>query len=314
MKEDQMLIAQTLKSLGMLFLLMIPGFIFKKKNVLDEKQNNALNAFVVNVTWPCMVVDAMQISFDDEILRNCGNMILKLLVIFAATAVLCLLIAKVFHFQASKCNLFIFMAIFGNTGFVGMPIIGALYGKEALFYASVIEAFNDIMIFTVGMILIQRASGVEVKLELKQFINPCLIGSVIGVLLFLLGIKLPDVIGQPVSMLANTTAPIAMSVLGFQLGGLSLRNLAKDASSYVAVITKLIAVPVVAFIIIRLWPGMAVIDKTLVIDMGMPIAVMASLLSQRYGGDVEYPTKSVLLSTIALIVTVPVFAILLETI
>ena len=132
--------------------------------------------------------------------------------------------------------------------------------------------------------------------------------------MFLMGIKLPDVIGQPVSMLANTTAPIAMSVLGFQLGGLSLRNLAKDASSYVAVITKLIAVPVVAFIIIRLWPGMAVIDKTLVIDMGMPIAVMASLLSQRYGGDVEYPTKSVLLSTIALIVTVPVFAILLETI
>ncbi len=309
-----MLVTQTLTSLGMLFLLMIPGFIFKKKNVLDEKQNNALNSFVVHVTWPCLVIDAMQIQFNHEILINCGNMVVKMLLIFAVLGVVCVLAARIFHFSPSKRELFLFMAIFGNTGFVGMPIIDALYGKEALFYASVIEAANDVLIFTVGMILIQKSAGAQVKLELKQFINPCFIGSIVGILLFLFKIRLPEVIGQPVELLANATAPIAMTVLGFQLGDLSFKKIAKDVSCYVTVITKLVAAPLVALLVIKLWSGVGIIDKTLVIDMGMPVAVMATLLGQRYGGDVELPTKSVLLSTISLVVTIPAFAVLLETV
>lgn len=297
----------------MLFFLMIPGFVFKKKDILDERQNNALNSFVVNVTWPCLVIDAMQIRFDKEILRNCGNMAAKMLLIFATLGIACLILAKAFHFNASKRELFLFMAIFGNTGFIGMPIIDTLYGKEALFYASVIEAANDVMIFTVGMILIEKSAGAKVKLELRQFVNPCFIGSILGILLFLFEIKLPDVIGEPVALLANATAPIAMFVLGFQLGDLSFKEIARDISCYITVFTKLAVAPLIAMAVVLLWPGVDLIDRTLVIDMGMPVAVMATLLSQKYGGDVDLPTKSVLLSTIALVVTIPAFAVLLET-
>lgn len=307
-----MLILQTLQSLAMLFLLMIPGFVFQKKKILNEQQNMALNAFVANVTWPCMVIDAMQISFDRKILENCGHMLLKMLIVFVLIGGGCLWIAKKRGLSKTTGNLCAFMMIFGNTAFIGMPIIEALYGSEALFYASVIEAVNDILIFTVGMVLMQKAGNAEVKLNLKEFYNPCFIASVIAILLFLFQISLPEVIGHPIRLLSNATAPVAMSVLGYQLASISLSEILGDLRCYFTVFGKIIFLPLITMAVVWLLPGVELIDKTLILDMGMPVAVMSVLLSQRYGADVQLATKSVLLSSIGLMVTAPIFAVLAE--
>lgn len=308
-----MLMGKTFQSLGMLLLLMIPGFIFKKKNILSESQSQALNNFVVYVTWPCMVINAMQISFDIEILKNCGIITGKMLVVFLLMGFFGLFGAKKLKFSTGDQNLLIFMIIFGNTGFIGMPIIEALYGAEALFYASVLEAVNDILIFTVGIALVQSGAGKTTHIDLKQFLNPCFVGCIIGIILFLFQVQLPSVIGQPVEMLANATAPIAMSVLGYQLGELKIKDFSKDMRTYLTVAVKLFIAPSITLILIKILPSdLAILDKTLVIDMCMPIAVMIVLLSQRYSLDTDYATKSVLISTIGLIVSVPIFALLVS--
>ena len=55
-----MLISEILSSLAMIFIMMVPGFIFRKKDILDEHQVDAVTSVTVNLTWPCLVIDAMQ--------------------------------------------------------------------------------------------------------------------------------------------------------------------------------------------------------------------------------------------------------------
>lgn len=122
-----MLILSILKSLVMIFIMILPGIFFRKFTPMTVENSDGVNSFLVNLAWPCLVIDAMQIPF-----------------------------SKMLRLTKTKMYLTIFMLMFGNTGFIGLPVIKALYGTEALFYAAIAELVNDTLLFTVGMACIQR--------------------------------------------------------------------------------------------------------------------------------------------------------------
>lgn len=307
-----MLISQTAISLLTLLFLMIPGIVFRKKGILNESQNNGLNAFVVNAAWPCMVINAMQIDFDISVLKESGNMMGKMLIIFAIICFLCLVIAKCLNVDRKRRSLFIFMSVFGNTGFIGIPLVQLMCGEMSAFYASILEAANDILIFTFGIFIMQKASEEGKGFSLKNFLNPCFIGSVIGLILFVFQIKLPGFIAGPVEMLSSATTPVAMIVLGFQLGGLKLKDFCGDKLCYATVLMKLVIAPLITFAVLKIWASSYPADTTLLIDMGMPVAVMSALLSQKYDNDTALATKAILISTLGLFVSVPLCTLLIS--
>ena len=127
--------------------MIVPGFVFRKKNIIDEHQSDAVTSLAMNLTWPCLVIDAMQIDFSMEILKQSGYMMVVALVIFAAVAIIGVPLTKVMKLSPRKSCLTMFTLIFGNTGFIGIPVIKALYGSEALFFTAILELVNDVLMF-----------------------------------------------------------------------------------------------------------------------------------------------------------------------
>ena len=278
-----MVVWPILSSLIMIFILIIPGVFFKKKNILTEDQNGAINSIVVNLTWPCLVIDAMQMKFSLEVLKDSAYIL-----------VVCLLILAI---------------IFA----IGIPVIKALYGTDAVFYAAIVELINDILIFTVGILLIQLSAGANLKVGFKQFINPGLIGVIIGLILFLLNIQLPNLIGGSIEMIGNATTPLTMFCIGFQIGGLKLKEIAGDFQVYAICFVKLLIVPILTLLAVKLWAGdFSMLEKVLIIGFAMPVGAVASIFSQQYKGEAAFATKSVLLSTVLSLITIPIFAIIME--
>ena len=138
-----------------------------------------------SVTWPCLVIDAMQLKFSKEILNDCIYTFFILIIIFVLAFIFSILVVKLCKLEKSKSGILAFMFIFGNTGFIGLPVINALYGKTAAFYASIIEMVNDILIFTVGIMLIQYSAGTKTKMDLKGLLSPGIFGVVVGFTLFM---------------------------------------------------------------------------------------------------------------------------------
>ena len=308
-----MVISEILTSLVMIFLLIIPGIIFRKKDIISAAQSDGISSLAVNITWPCLVVDAMQMDFSAAVLKDSGYMMAAAMVVFAMTAVVTLVLSKLLRLDNSKRYITAFMLLFGNTGFIGIPVIRALYGTEAVFFAAILEMVNDVVIFTIGMMLIQMSAGAKLRFEPKLFLNPGLIGVIVGLLLFLLDIRLPEVIGGAVEMVGGATTPLTMFLIGYQLGGLKAKEILKDASIYVISFTKLLIVPVLALIVLRVAVGdFSLLEKVLIMSFAMPAGSVSVIFSQQYRGETAFATKTVLLSTLFSIVTIPVFAVMME--
>ena len=308
-----MVISEILTSLVMIFLLIIPGIIFRKKDIISAAQSDGISSLAVNITWPCLVVDAMQMDFSAAVLKDSGYMMAAAMVVFAMTAAVTLVLSKLLRLDNSKRYITAFMLLFGNTGFIGIPVIRALYGTEAVFFAAILEMVNDVVIFTIGMMLIQMSAGAKLRFEPKLFLNPGLIGVIVGLLLFLLDIRLPEVIGGAVEMVGDATTPLTMFLIGYQLGGLKAKEILKDASIYVISFTKLLIVPVLALIVLRVAVGdFSLLEKVLIMSFAMPAGSVSVIFSQQYRGETAFATKTVLLSTLFSIVTIPVFAVMME--
>ena len=90
-----MLVTSILISLLQIFVLILPGVFFRKKNLITVEQNSGLSDIVVNLTWPCLLIDAMQIPFEPQMMMDCGRITVIALLIFAVLAVLSVPLAMI---------------------------------------------------------------------------------------------------------------------------------------------------------------------------------------------------------------------------
>ena len=146
---------KAVSSVGVFLLLAVPGFLLTKKKILTGRQVEGLSSVLVNFLWPAMVVDAMaQVQASRELVRQAGQAALWALLVIAVGAVCAWIWLKVGKIGSVPGGILVFAAAFANTGLIGMPLIRLLLGEEMLFLASIVELVNDVLIFTVGSLLI----------------------------------------------------------------------------------------------------------------------------------------------------------------
>ena len=306
---------QIILSLVKLFLMIIPGFVLSKANVIDEHQSKGISSVIVNLTWPCLIVISLQRDFSKELCVNMGILAAAMVCAIGIAFVLARVLAKSFRMESAKMYLVIFMLMFGNTGFMGIPVCSVLYGSEGTFYAALIDCVQDVFIFTAGMILIEKSTGKHIGLSIKHFMTLGFASIVIGLGLFIAGVSLPQVIYVPLETIGAATSPLAMLVVGYQLGKVNFREMVGDLSLYAMSFARLIVMPLIFLAAVWiLFPEMSVLTKVLVVEMATPVAACTTIYSQQYDGDVSFATKGVMLSTVLSIVTLSVFAVVVEMI
>lgn len=300
-------------SLLEVFIMLIPGVIFAKAKVLSEEQIHGVSAIVVNLTWPCLVIHSLQMEFSAEVLVNSGFVIAGMIFIMIAAWMLALPTKKLARLERAMYPLFVYMLIFSNTGFMGIPVAQALYGQEGVFYIALADSLSDLFVFTVGIMLMQRASGKTLETNYKEILSPGLGAIVIGILLFLGNVTLPSMIGAPVQAIGSATTPLAMLIVGFQLGRMELRTLFLEKGNYLLPAIKLLVLPLLAIGILKLLTDdITLFMKIIVLIAALPSATCSIIFAEKYQSDVDYVTKGVVLSTTLSVLTLPLIAIFLE--
>lgn len=314
-------IVEIIAALAKIFIMLIPGFLFRKRNIISDDQTNGVSIILTCVTYPCLIIDAMQMSATAQVLNNCKYIALITLGIIIIALILSKVIGRFAKFPKARLGLLTFMLVFGNTGFIGLPVLSGLLGEKAVFYVVICDATYNIFLFTLGLALLKSAANSSQGLafskkdSLKGLLDPCMIAVIIGLVFFLCNFTLPDVIGAPIEMLGSATIPLAMFIVGTQLASINIRELLKSKQVYLTCFLKLIVVPAVALLLVKLLIGTSsVLATVIVIEAAMPTAMSAVIFTRQYKGDVDFATKGVLLSTLLCIITVPIFAIILRSI
>lgn len=287
--------------------------------ILTKEHTQGMSSVITHITYPCLVINAMQMEFSMKVLSNCKYVVLIFLCVIIIAIMLSKLVERIVKLPFSQSKLLMYMLIFGNTGFIGIPVLNGLFGPEAVLYGALCDATYDVFMFTVGITIIQSSAAGEDKRKitetLKGLLNPCFFGVIIGMIFYISGFTLPDIIGGPVKSVGAVTSPLAMIIVGSHLAEINFKELFTNKYSYLLCFLKLLVVPAAALILVKLIIGTgSLLAAVLVIQAAMPSAMCAVIFSEQYKGDVTFATKGVLLTTLMCIFTIPIFAILLQNI
>ncbi len=202
-----------------------------------------------------------------------------------------------------------FSAAFSNAGFIGIPLVTAALGEEAVFYLCGMLVFVNLLQWHWGEKVI---GGQEAKLSLKMIrTNPFILATLIGLVLFVtgLGTKLPGVISGAMKGIADLNGPLAMLILGVYLAQTKLTTLFMTPKLYLISVVRLWLMPLITVFVFSLFPIDNTIRMAVLIASSTAVGSNVAVYAQMHGGDYPYACKIVALCTTISILMMPLFIV-----
>lgn len=297
----QILIQQTL----IMFLLMLLGLLLSRLGMLTEQGSRDLSNILLYAVIPCVVLRSYITAFSMEKLYALGFSAL-----LAVVAIAVAILVSFFSF-GMRDRIENFGAAFGNAGFIGIPLVTAVFGGEAAFYVVAFASLVNLMQWTYGIVIISgRRDTINVK---KIVLNPVFLSMLAGLVLFFTGVTLPVIVDQSLSLIAASNTPLAMLVLGYYLSQIKLRELFCGARLYAVVALRLLVIPlltIAAFLPLPFAHGE--IAMITLVAASTPVATSTGMFAQKFGGDYRRAVAYVCASTVLSIPAIPLVILIAE--
>lgn len=297
----QILLQQTI----IMFALMLLGLLLSRRGMITEQGSRDLSNVLLYAVIPCVILRSYMSEFSTEKLRAMGLSALIAVIAFAAS------IAVAYLTCGTRHRIENFAVAFGNAGFIGIPLVTAVFGPEAAFYVVSFSTFANLLQWTYGIVII---SGKKETMNLRMvFVNPVFISMVIGIALFVLQPTLPTVVTGTIGYIADGNTVLAMIILGYYLSKVQLRGLFADVRLYLFSALRLLVVPAVTILVFLPFP-FARDEITLItlIAAATPIASSTAIFAQKFDQDYRRAVSYVCLSTILSVATLPLVMLFAE--
>lgn len=286
-----------LRQIVIMFLYMAIGGLLFQKGLITKEGSKSLANLLLYAVLPCVVVKSFCVARTPE--RMSG-----LLVSFLAAVGILLLAMAVSHLLFQKNPIDDFGAAFSNAGFMGFPLVAAVQGSEAIFYAAGFVALLNALQWTYGQSLISGDPGYRSPKAILK--NPLVLSLLLGILIFCFELPVPAIASDLLAALAALNAPLAMVILGVYLAQTDPKTLFNDPHLYVVAAARLVLIPLLTILVLKLLPAQyAAIATTLVIVAAAPIGSNVAVYAQKLGKDYAYAVRGVCLSTLLSAITMP---------
>lgn len=302
------------EQLGMLFLIVIAGFICGKTRLMNPSVSKGLSNLIVNLTCPCLVLaSTMGDRMPDRAL------IIPLLIVGAATYAILLPVSaylpRLWGCKDPERGLHSFMLTFANVGFIGYPIVASVFGSEAVFYASVLNVANTVSVFIWGAQFIAgKGEGGSLK---SRLYSPAMIGTYLSILVVAFAWHAPRLIAQPLTLVGNITVPASLLIIGYSISQIPARHMAGGYRVWITSVCRLLLMPLLVCYcfkaIVWLIPASCIIfDPTIIqintLIIAMPVASFGTIFCLKYGMDETVMAQGTFLTTILSLLTIPLVA------
>lgn len=284
---------------------MVIGYFLYSKKLITKNGSGELGKLVLYIVMPAVIIKAYMMDFSLQALRRLG-------LSMAAAAVCLLLSMLVSRLAFRKHPIEHFGCAFSNAGFIGIPLIQAALGREAVFYVSSFVAFLNILQWTYGVYVM---TGDRKRISVKKIVtNPVVIGFMIGIAVFFLPVQPPLVLTSAVNAISAMNAPMAMIILGIYLAQLPLKEMLKGKHVYLCTLLRLVVIPLLSMAVLSLIPAeYNVIKMAVLIAAAAPVGSNVAIFAQINEKDYTEAVKSICISTVLCIFTMPMIVWIANT-
>ncbi|MGI6730730.1 MAG: AEC family transporter [Anaerovoracaceae bacterium] len=297
------------------FALLLTGYLCKKGDIIDDGMNRSINRFIINIAYPCLIVYRI-----GSLEMTKGVFINFMIALFVSTMLMAIYSVYAYWYvrlrKFPKVDLSVseFSIISPNNGFMGFPFALAFLGEYGLLYMIACNLALNIMFFSYGIHLMTREKrtkqltikGVVVSI-IKLLINPKISAAYVGLAICISGIQIPWVITEYLRLIGGVATPMAMIFIGSTLVGSSIFAIVKSLMKVEIVISKLLILPAVTLAIVYFLPIEPMVKSICILSCAMPVATTVPIFAERFSKNQGLASEVLFLSTIASLVTIPLF-------
>lgn len=300
-----------MSNLILLFVCLIIGIVLKKSKIIPENFHTSLNAFVINIS-----LSAFSLYYISKIELN-SSVIYPVLVVWIGIFAAILFFAglgKIFGWKSSLIGALIMCAGFGNTSFVGIPLIQAMYGEEGLKTVMLVDQPGFVALSTVGILVANFYSGSKDSLlkHLSKILKfPPFIAFVIALLLNIFSIEIPKDFDEVLMKLGATTVPLALVSVGSQMQWKKIEK-KEGFHLFIGLLFKLVLLPLLILVIYKyIFHQSGDVIDICILEAAMAPMITAAIIASAHDLEPKFCNLMVAVGIPLSIITVGIWHLLL---
>lgn len=295
-----------------ILVMILMGCWIYKKGMITLDASVQISSLITNVCNPAVMIASV---FSDEMTATRKDILLMALItaVTYAVAVLAgMLIPRLLRVPADERKYYHMMMVYGNTGFIGIPVTTALLGEGALIYVTVVGFFYNMLFYTHGIAVMQRGkgnrdgNGAAAPFSWKKMINAGTVCSVIAVIIFWFEIPVPVFLSDSAMYMGRCTTFLSMVVLGVSVARMDLKKIFSNSRLYILAVIRMVVFPVGVTVILKPFVSNPTILAVTLLMLSMPVGNMPLMLAQEQGEEAEPLSTGIILTTLLSLITITI--------
>ena len=308
-------ITLVISQMCVMLIIILIGYTMFRKNRLSNLSSAHISGLVVNICNPATFLCS---AFDKEAAITVGELLYALFITILVYAVLILAgFAMPILVRAKKEERYMyhFLTVYGNVGFLGIPLVAAVLGGNALAYVSINCVVFNLLFYTSGVGIIKKKAGEKASAGVKEFlakiINIGTVSSLLTILLYLVDFRLPTVISDTVSYAGRATTFLSMIVLGVSVAQIPFKELFSHKEDYWFIALRMLLLPVGCVLLLKLFVADSLLLGTLALLLAVPCGNLPLMCSREHGLSADTLARTIVLTTLVSVITIPVVVLFL---
>jgi len=274
------------------------GFLLYKFGKISKEGSKNIATLLLWIVLPAVILNSFCVEFSAQKL---GQLLVSFLLAAAALAI-AIGISRLIYPDKPIDH---FAAAFSNAGFMGIPLVKASFGDNAVFFLVGFVALLNLLQWTYGVSLLKKE---KTRIAMREVVlNPIFVAIIAGIVLFVTGFgaSLPGIVKNAVSGIAGLNGPLAMIVLGVYLAQSDLKTTFTQFRLYGLCVVRLVLIPVVTLLLLWLIPADSTMKLVILTAAAAPVGSNVAVYAQLHDVDYPYACQTVALSTVLSVITMP---------
>lgn len=290
-------------------LLIAVGIACHQRGLLNGESSKTVSRLLTSLFLPCSVLSSFQTENGKELLAQSAQIALLAVGIHFFYLLLAQILFR--KMPGDRRAIFQFATLCPSTNFMGIPVIGEIYGEAGVALLSAFLIPSRFFIWTAGISYFTTGTTIEKLKELLK--NSTLWASILGGVMMAFGLTLPSPLKCTVDSLGKCTTPLAMILIGDIVANVK-RQMLFEKTIWRYCFLRLLAIPLFALTVIKLLPVAATAGGVAVVLTALPAGTLTTVLSAQYGKNEQLAATCVILSTALSMLTVPLIQMAVQTV
>ena len=291
--------------------MILAGIVCVKANVIKEKDLGVISSLVVKVSLPIFIFCNTILGATREQLASDFAILPLAFALFALLTVVAKIMSKSTGMAGARKRVYEALFIFGNVGFIGIPLISAVMPQRGMVYIALFTIVDQLVLWTLGVYLTSPGDGGFSLSQLKNMLNPPLVAIIAAIAIILCGLELPVQLTDPLKAIGAVTTPLSLMYIGASLCFCDFRSILTCKEIYVGIAVKMLVAPIAIYHVLALCGFEGDICLTMALIASLPTMLTVAMLASANGVEGEYSVSGSMLTHIFSLFTLPIVSYVL---